>query len=61
MLWWGEPLWIERENGLKSGAQLPKEKIYENRYLWYRENLVQAYNAFGLKFDFVSATQNERG
>ena len=61
MLWWGEPLWIERENGLKSGAQLPKEKIYENRYLWYRENLVAAYETFGLKFDFVSATQNERG
>ena len=61
MLWWGEPLWIERENGLKSGAQLPKEKIYENRYLWYRENLVRAYETFGLKFDFVSATQNERG
>ena len=60
MLWWSEPLWIERENGLMSGAQLPKEKIYENRYLWYRENLVAAYETFGLKFDFVSATQNER-
>lgn len=60
MLWWGEPLWIERENGLKSGTQIPKEKIYENRYLWYRENLVSAYETFGLKFDFVSATQNER-
>lgn len=60
MLWWSEPLWIERENGLKSGVQLPKEKIYENRYLWYRENLLAAYETFGLKFDFVSATQNER-
>ena len=60
MLWWSEPLWIESENGLMSGAQLPKEKIYENRYLWYRENLVAAYETFGLKFDFVSATQNER-
>lgn len=60
MLWWSEPLWIEKENGLMSGAQLPKEKIYENRYLWYRENLVAAYETFGLKFDFVSATQNER-
>ena len=60
MLWWSEPLWIERENGLMSGAQLPKEKIYKNRYLWYRENLVAAYETFGLKFDFVSATQNER-
>ena len=60
MLWWSEPLWIESENGLMPGAQLPKEKIYENRYLWYRENLVAAYEIFGLKFDFVSATQNER-
>lgn len=61
MLWWGEPLWIEREGGLKSGAQLPKEKVYENRYAWYRANLAGAYEAFNLKFDFVSATQNERG
>ena len=60
MLWWSEPLWIERENGLMSGAQLPKEKISKNRYLWYRENLVAVYETFGLKFDFVSATQNER-
>ncbi len=61
MLWWSEPLWIEKEGGQISGADLPKEKIYENRYLWYRENLVAAYETFGLKFDFVSATQNERG
>jgi len=61
MLWWGEPLWIEREGGIKSGAELAKEKVYENRYKWYRENLIQAYKKFGLKFDFVSATQNERG
>ncbi|MCR4742200.1 MAG: hypothetical protein K5866_04930 [Treponema sp.] len=61
MLWWAEPLWIEREGGLKSGPELAKEKQYENRYKWYRENLVGAYEHFGLKFDFVSATQNERG
>lgn len=61
MLWWGEPLWIEKEGGQISGADLSKEKIYENRYLWYRENLLAAYETFGLKFDFVSATQNERG
>lgn len=70
MLWWSEPLWIEKEGGLAEGglgeggladgSDLPKEKIYENRYLWYRENLVEAYETFGLKFDFVSATQNER-
>lgn len=61
MLWWGEPLWIEREGGIKSGVQLPNEKVYENRYAWYRGNLVAAYETFGLKFDYVSATQNERG
>ena len=61
MLWWGEPLWIEKDGGQISGADLSKEKIYENRYLWYRKNLVAAYETFGLKFDFVSATQNERG
>lgn len=71
MLWWGEPLWIEKEGvlaedglgegGLADGTDLPKEKIYENRYLWYRENLLAAYETLGLKFDFVSATQNERG
>lgn len=61
MLWWSEPLWIEKEDGRSDGADLPKEKIYENRYKWYRENLTQAYAKFGLVFDYVSATQNERG
>lgn len=50
MLWWGEPLWIEKS-----------ENVYESRYEWYKQNLVQAYKEFQLKFDFVSATQNERG
>jgi len=50
MLWWSEPLWIEKA-----------ENVYEARYSWYKENLVEAYKTFGLEFDFVSATQNERG
>jgi len=50
MLWWSEPLWIEEA-----------ENVYEARYSWYKGNLVEAYKTFGLKFDFVSATQNERG
>jgi len=49
MLWWSEPVWIEKS-----------ENIYEARYSWYKGNLVEAYKVFGLKFDFVSATQNER-
>ncbi len=50
MLWWSEPLWIEKSSD-----------VYAARYSWYKGNLVEAYNVFGLKFDFVSATQNERG
>ncbi len=50
MLWWSEPKWIENS-----------ENVYESRYEWYKQNLVQAYKEFQLKFDFVSATQNERG
>ncbi len=50
MLWWSEPAWIEKA-----------ENVYEARYSWYKGNLVEAYKTFGLKFDFVSATQNERG
>ncbi len=49
MLWWSEPAWIEKSSNL-----------YGARYKWYKENLCSAYKTFGLKFDFVSATQNER-
>ncbi len=43
------------------GLPAKNKKLYEARYSWYKGNLVQAYKVFGLKFDFVSATQNERG
>ncbi|MBO5266175.1 MAG: glycosyl hydrolase family 59 [Ruminiclostridium sp.] len=49
MLWWSEPLWITEA-----------ENVYEARYKWYKETLDAAYNTYGLKFDYVSATQNER-
>ena len=50
MLWWSEPLWITNA-----------KDIFAARYKWYKETLDAAYNTFGLKFDYVSATQNERG
>lgn len=49
MLWWSEPKWISES-----------KNMYEDRYLWYKENLLQAYEQFRIKFDYVSATQNER-
>lgn len=50
MLWWSEPAWI------KQAAD-----TYAARYKWYKETLDAAYKTYGLKFDYVSATQNERG
>lgn len=47
MLWWSEPYWIQGD--------------YSNRYRWYKETLNSAYEIYGLQFDFVSVTQNERG
>ena len=49
MLWWSEPEWV-------SGA----DDVYAARYKWYKETLDAAYNTYGLKFDYVSAVQNER-
>lgn len=50
MLWWSEPLWVTNA-----------EDVYAARYKWYKETLDAAYETYGLKFDYVSATQNERG
>ena len=50
---WGEPGWvthaftISQENGLSA------------RYRWYKETLDAAYAVYGLKFDYISADQNE--
>lgn len=49
MLWWSEPKWV-------SSA----EDVYAARYKWYKETLDAAYDIYGLKFDYVSAVQNER-
>ena len=49
MLWWSEPLWVTNA-----------EDVYGARYKWYKETLDAAYHTYGLEFDYVSATQNER-
>ena len=50
MLWWSEPLWVSSS-----------ENVYAARYKWYKETLDAAYATYGIQFDYVSATQNERG
>ena len=49
MLWWSEPRWVTDSND-----------VYAARYKWYRETLISAYETYGLQFDYVSATRNER-
>lgn len=49
MLWWSEPRWVT-----------DSDDVYAARYKWYRETLVAAFETYGLKFDYVSATRNER-
>ncbi len=49
MLWWGEPWWVSSATD-----------VYAARYDWYKSNLISAYETYGLVFDYVSATQNER-
>ena len=50
MLWWSEPKWIT-----------DAEDVYAARYKWYKGTLDSAYETYGIKFDYVSAVQNERG
>lgn len=50
MLWWSEPLWVSSATD-----------VYAARYKWYKGTLEAAYKTYGLKFDYVSTTQNERG
>ena len=49
MLWWSEPRWVT-----------DSDDVYAARYKWYRETLISAYETYGLRFDYVSATRNER-
>lgn len=52
MLYWSEPKWIS-----DIGAENDR---YEARYKWFKDTLNAAYEALGLKFDFVSPNRNER-
>lgn len=49
MLWWSEPRWVS-----------DSADIYAARYRWYKETLDAAYEKYGLQFDYVSATRNEK-
>ena len=49
MLYWSEPLWVTNA-----------EDVYAARYKWYKETLDAAYETYGLIFDYVSCTRNER-
>ena len=49
MLYWSEPAWVTKS-----------EDVYAARYKWYKENLKAAYSVYGLKFDYVSVSRNER-
>ncbi len=49
MLYWSEPRWTaDSENKL------------EKRYKWFKSILDKAYETYGLKFDYVSGSRNER-
>lgn len=49
MLYWSEPKWVT-----------DSEDVYAARYKWYKKTLDAAYEKYGLVFDYVSATRNER-
>lgn len=49
MLYWSEPKWVA-----------DSEDVYAARYKWYKKTLDAAYEKYGLVFDYVSATRNER-
>ncbi len=49
MLYWSEPAWVTHS-----------ENVYEARYQWYIKTLIAAYETYGLRFDYVSVSRNER-
>ena len=49
MLYWSEPKWVT-----------DSEDVYAARYKWYKKTLDAAFEKYGLVFDYVSATRNER-
>ncbi len=50
---WGEPKWVT------SAFSISQEHGMNARYRWYKETLDAAYAVYGLKFDYISADQNE--
>ncbi len=49
MLYWSEPAWVTAA-----------ADVYDARYRWYKETLIAAYETYGLEFDYVSVSRNER-
>lgn len=50
---WGEPSWVT------NAFAISQEHGMNARYRWYKETLDAAYAVYGLKFDYISADQNE--
>ena len=50
---WGEPKWVT------DAFAISQEHGLNARYRWYKETLDAAYAVYGLKFDYISADQNE--
>ncbi len=53
LLRWGEPAWVTR------AFAISQERGFFARYNWYKETIEEAYKIYGLKFDYISADQNE--
>lgn len=53
MLRWGEPKWVT------DAYAISQQHGLNARYRWYKETLDAAYTVYGLKFDYISADQNE--
>ncbi len=49
MLYWSEPAWVTKS-----------DDVFDARYKWYKKTLIAAYEKYGLKFDYVSLSRNER-
>ncbi|MBQ8176804.1 MAG: glycosyl hydrolase family 59, partial [Oscillospiraceae bacterium] len=49
MLYWSEPAWVTKS-----------DDVFAARYKWYKKTLIAAYEKYGLKFDYVSLSRNER-
>lgn len=54
MLCWGMPAWVEEKYERSEAAG------FKARYRWYKETIDAAYDAWKIKFSYVSANRNER-